>query len=331
MIKNRKRILLFFIVILFPFLIRPIYADETVLYLKKYLQLKDGEITADKIVSSAVNDLLIAKELRNIIIKENNDSILIYPVKTLHRLIEKSISSPLSLIGDKIIVFPDNMLKIMEKDTLLSISYKIWQKYGIDDGRLELTIKDFKKTDQSINQNIYRLKSSHINIVQYSEKTLKCLIYVNYTDSLNNKKLQKLYAEVKRFIPVAYAVKSIHPGELLSNGVLEYRYKELTVQTKNLFERTFITTDNDITGYMANTHIESGEPILKRNLKVFKAVRSGERISINFITKGIAVAIKGYALSSGGINERVRVKSYESGNTFWGTVKSEGEVDVALP
>ena len=331
MIKNKKIILLFFIVILFIFSIWSIYSDDNALYLKKYFKLKESEITADKIVRNAVSNLVVAKELRNIIIKGNNDSIVIYPVKTLHRLIAEGINSPLSLIGDKIIIIPDSMLEVMEKDTLLAVSEEIWQKYGIDDGRLELTLEDFKKTDSYMNQNIYRLKSSRINVVQYSEKPIKCLVYVDYIDSLNNKKLQKLYAEIKRFIPVAYASKTIHTGDLVSSGVLEYRYKELNVTTKNLLETTFITVKDNITGYIANTQIESGQPVLKRYLKVFRAVHSGERININFSAKGIAVAVKGYALSSGGINERVRVKSYESGNIFWGIVKSEGEVDVALP
>ncbi|MCD6121013.1 MAG: flagellar basal body P-ring formation protein FlgA [Spirochaetales bacterium] len=325
MIKNQKRILFFFIVIITVFQIEHVYADDTILYLKKYLNIKEGSITADKIARSVQGNLKVTKELSRITVEGNPDSIVIYPVKSIYRLIERGINGSLTLIGDKIVIIPNNLLIYTDKSILLDTAKEIWQRYGMEDGRLELGIKDVKY------QTVKNIKKPYINVVEYSEKPLKCIVYLTHGNSRNNKEPVKIYTEIKRFIPVAYASKFIKSGELISMADIEYRYKELNKTTKYFLEKKYFTAKESIVNYLADKQIEKGEPILKNCVKLLKAVHRGESVNIYFISKGVSVAMKGYALSSGGIHDRVRVKSYESGNTFWGTVRGEGEVDVALP
>lgn len=327
MIKSRKVLIPLFIMISLINSAGTVYAGGVVLYLKKYLAIQNYDITAQSILSSRVLDSDIAAALKKTVILNVYGGTVIYPVKTLYRSLENNISEPLSLVGDRIIIFHDDVLNNMDKETFLSVADALWRKYGMKDGKLEFELK----RDSSVDRNDITGSKPVIDIVGYSDKPLKCIIYVRYRGKDNNKRLQKYYADIKRFIPVAYAVKTIRSGELLSDESVKYRNKEADKLSNGIFYRTFVTSGENLAGYRTSAVINSGEPILKRNIKLYRAVRSGERISINFIGRGIKVTMKGYALSAGGINTEVRVKPYETRNIFRGIVKDEGVVDVALP
>ncbi|NOY08035.1 MAG: flagellar basal body P-ring formation protein FlgA [Spirochaetes bacterium] len=334
MIKSRKVMISLFILVSLINSAGAVYAGGAVVYLKQYLAVQNNEITAKSILRSKVLDSDTAAALQRAVILNVYGGAVIYPVKTLYRLLQNTIPEPLSLVGDKIIIFRDTVLDNIDRETFLSVADALWRKYGMKDGKLEFELKrdsGFKGNVKEAAGHEVTGSKQEIDIVGYSDKPLKCMIYIKYRSKDNNKQLQKYYADIKRFIPVAYAVKTIRAGELLSGKSVEYRDKEVDKLSGGMFYRTFATSGENLTGYRASAVINSGEPILKRNIKPYRAVRSGERISINFIGRGIKVTMKGYALSAGGINTEVRVKPYESRNIFRGIVKDKGVVDVALP
>ncbi len=238
MIKSRKVLILLFILVSLIDSAGMVFAGGVVVYLKKYLAVQNYDITAQSILSSGVLDPDIAAALKRTVILNVYGGTVIYPVKTLYRLLENNISEPLSLVGDKIIIFRDAVLDNIDKETFLSMADALWRKYGMKDGKLEFELK----RDSNADGNDITGSKPVIDIIGYSDKPLKCMIYVKYRDKDNNKELQKYYADIRRFIPVAYAVKTIREGELLSGESVKYRSKEAGKLSGGIFYRTFVTS-----------------------------------------------------------------------------------------
>jgi flagella basal body P-ring formation protein FlgA len=120
---------------------------------------------------------------------------------------------------------------------------------------------------------------------------------------------------------------------ILKEGVIRDRpihADQLTLvrmDTSSLHQGHF-NEPEQVVGMMARRTIRKGTPLTPDMIEPFDIIERGQPLTIKLQRPGISIEMKGKALASGHIGERIRVKNEQSGSTVYAEIVADGLVQV---
>lgn len=125
--------------------------------------------------------------------------------------------------------------------------------------------------------------------------------------------------------PVAVAARPLPARTTLAPGDLQLAERDVHQLPGGYFARL-----EDAYGMELTRALGAGEPLQPRGARAGSLVRRGQEVTLLAQGEGIAVRMKGEALGSGGLNQRVRVRNLSSGREVEGVVRSPDVVEVGM-
>jgi len=131
-----------------------------------------------------------------------------------------------------------------------------------------------------------------------------------------------LPAKVEITLPVLIAKNTILKGTILNNDNIEIQYI-----ASNKIRGEKLTDKNIVLGAKAKKRISKGRTISRKSICV---VCKGDTVTIIASSENFSIKTRGVALSSGNINEQIRVKNTRSNRVITSTVKAINKVIINL-
>jgi flagella basal body P-ring formation protein FlgA len=147
---------------------------------------------------------------------------------------------------------------------------------------------------------------------------------VNVKISCDESTPWKIYLSAKVEITeaVLVAINTISKGDTLDEGNVE-----LTFIATNKLRGEKITDSSIVFGAKAKKRIAKGKTISKRSICL---VCKGDRVTIIASSKSFSIKTQGIALSSGNINEQIRVRNTRSNKVITPRIKAINQVVINL-
>ena len=131
-----------------------------------------------------------------------------------------------------------------------------------------------------------------------------------------------LPAKIRFTFPVLVAKTTIYKGSILDNSNVELIFLE-----ENKIHSKKLTDINAILGGKAKKRLAQGIPI---NIKSICLVCKGDNVTIIASTGGFTIKTQGSALSSGNLNQQIRVKNKQTNKVITAQVKAINQVIINL-
>jgi flagella basal body P-ring formation protein FlgA len=126
-------------------------------------------------------------------------------------------------------------------------------------------------------------------------------------------------------VPVAVPTSMIQAGQRFEGDALAVKDVDLSQ-----FGDDLLFLDRAVGSFTASSALLPGEPIPLKKITRTLFVRSGDKVEITFIRKNITVNLRGRALGSGGLDDRIAVKADNSDRRFQATITGDKEVLIEL-
>lgn len=126
-------------------------------------------------------------------------------------------------------------------------------------------------------------------------------------------------------VPVVVAARPLPLGVALAADDLVLAERDV-----HALPRGYYTRIEDAVGLEVGRAIGAGEALTPAVARAGTVVRRGQQVILLARTDGIAVRMKGEALSDGGVGHRVRVRNLSSARELEGIVRSAGVVEVPM-
>lgn len=124
---------------------------------------------------------------------------------------------------------------------------------------------------------------------------------------------------------VVIASGPLQKGQIISSDDLSYDVIEI-----NTFNPGHITDHQSIVGQQAKRRINQGDALLAQWLTEPKAIRRGDRVTIQASSSQISVATSGTAMADGRLGEQINVRNNRSDRIIRAKVVAEGRVSINL-
>ena len=131
-----------------------------------------------------------------------------------------------------------------------------------------------------------------------------------------------LPAKIERTFAVVVATSTIEKGDILTNENIAIEYI-----ANNRIRGEKLTDINSVLGSKAKKRIGADHTITKRNVCL---VCKGDAITIIAKTENFMIKTKGTALSSGNLNQQIRVKNSRSGRVIKPKISAVNQVTINL-
>lgn len=131
-----------------------------------------------------------------------------------------------------------------------------------------------------------------------------------------------LPAKIEITLPVLIAKNAILKGTMLTNDNIEIQYI-----ASNKIRGEKLKDKNIVLGAKAKKRIAKGRTISRKSICV---VCKGDTVTITASSENFSIKTKGIALSSGNINEQIRVRNTRSNRVITSTVKAINKVVINL-
>mgnify|MGYP000748199273 FL=1 len=131
-----------------------------------------------------------------------------------------------------------------------------------------------------------------------------------------------LPAKIERTFAVVVATSTIEKGDILTKENIAIKYI-----AKNRIRGEKLTDINSVLGSKAEKRIGADHTITKRNACL---VCKGDAITIIAKTENFMIKTKGTALSSGNLNQQIRVKNSRSGRVIKPKISAVNQVTINL-
>ncbi len=126
-------------------------------------------------------------------------------------------------------------------------------------------------------------------------------------------------------VPVVVAARPLPLGVALTAEDLVLSERDV-----HALPRGYYTRIEDAVGLEVGRAIGAGEAVSPAAARAGTVVRRGQQVILLARTDGVAVRMKGEALSDGGVGHRVRVRNLSSARELEGVVRSAGVVEVLM-
>jgi flagella basal body P-ring formation protein FlgA len=124
---------------------------------------------------------------------------------------------------------------------------------------------------------------------------------------------------------VVVASVPLQKGQIISTDDLSYEVIEITT-----FNPGHIADHQAIVGQQAKRRINQGDAVLAQWLIEPKAIRRGDRVTIQASSNQISVATSGTAMADGRLGEQINVRNNRSDRVIRAKVVAEGRVSISL-
>lgn len=131
-----------------------------------------------------------------------------------------------------------------------------------------------------------------------------------------------LSAKIERTFAVVVATSTIEKGATLTKQNIAIKYI-----AKNKIRGEKLTNINTVLGSKAKKRIGKEHTITRKNVCL---VCKGDAITIIAKTKNFMIKTKGTALSSGNLNQQIRVKNVRSGRVIKPTISAVNQATIIL-
>ncbi len=131
-----------------------------------------------------------------------------------------------------------------------------------------------------------------------------------------------LPSKIERSFAVVVSTRTIEKGDILTKQNIAIKYI-----AKNKIRGEKLTELNAVLGSKAEKRIGEDNPITKRNACL---VCKGDAVTIIAKTKNFMIKTKGTALSSGNLNQQIRVKNTRSGRVIKPKISAINQVTINL-
>jgi flagella basal body P-ring formation protein FlgA len=135
------------------------------------------------------------------------------------------------------------------------------------------------------------------------------------------------------FVPVALSANRpvvVAAGPLAVNRTLAAGDLVLAERDVHRLPGGYFTRPEEAYGMTLTRALGAGEALGPRVVRAGSLVRRGQEVILLAQAAGVAVRMKGEALASGGLNQRIRVRNLSSGREVEGVVRSPDLVEVAM-
>lgn len=212
---------------------------------------------------------------------------------------------------------------VVEKEALKSEieEYVVSKLSKYIDGDIEAEVKYIPFRELSVPSGERKIVIE-INSSDFSSRKMATVtIYVN------GRKVKKFGVPVslKLYKKVWIATENVKRGKSLSNSNVVLEKLDVTREYKNV-----ITSEKNLTDYIASRNIRSGQIIDKRFVISKPDVMKNSVVSVIFTTKGLKISIDAKATHNASVGDYVKVKSDIYEKYYTGVVVSPNKVLVEI-
>jgi len=125
--------------------------------------------------------------------------------------------------------------------------------------------------------------------------------------------------------PVLHSKKPITRNTIIQSDMLQVLPTDIT-----LFANSYYTEKRELIGKLITRSVRAGTAITNNCIKEQVLIKKGEIVQILYLAPGFRVSTNGTALSSGTLNEHIKVKNNRTNKVIEGIVLSKGNVQVRM-
>ena len=176
--------------------------------------------------------------------------------------------------------------------------------------------------------DVFEIPSGELDvIVDLDNNNFAPKKYANITIKVNGKKVKKFPTPIALTLyqNVWVATDAIARNQSLNEGGFTLEKKDVTRNYS-----IAITSDKDISDYVAIRNIRSGDVIDKRFVMPKPDIVKDSVVSVIFDTGGVNIAIEGESMQSGCIGDLIRVRNNQYKKCYIGKIISENKVLVKI-
>jgi flagella basal body P-ring formation protein FlgA len=291
------------------------------LYLKKSCLVEGPELSFRELVQS-YSDHGVFNQLLNLRFPINGDRFTLLPARTIRETVKHEYSGMMILVGQRVSLMPKKFVKPETTWFYEALLDYLGSSDKFYQARIEVEIISLSETLRGSGDCI----QFEINQAQ-TRNGMKVgpakIIYRYIAGSVPVSGSIDVVLHV--IVPAAVPVATIRAGESFGDEKLSGREVDLSQYNEDI-----LLVDSVLTSCTAASELLSGEPIPVKKISRTLFVRSGDKVSITFSRKNLTVQVKGRALSSGSVDEKVSIKPDGTDHKFQGLITGEKEVAVEL-
>jgi flagellar basal body P-ring formation protein FlgA len=118
-------------------------------------------------------------------------------------------------------------------------------------------------------------------------------------------------------------VRTIYPGEVISNGILGVRTFEVREG-----QTGYVRLPDTLEGKVARRTLLANQPIAVQSFEEPRLALVGRQIRVEFREGGLSISTFGSVLQAGSLGETISVRILDGGRTIFGVVQKDGSVRV---
>ncbi|WP_172838716.1 flagellar basal body P-ring formation chaperone FlgA [Solemya velesiana gill symbiont] len=130
---------------------------------------------------------------------------------------------------------------------------------------------------------------------------------------------------VSQYVPILVTTHQLQRGSTVGQADIQLKDKDIS-----RLHRGYFKTPAEVVGKIVKRTTQANQVLLPSQLVAANAIKKGSLVTILAKTGGIQVRMKGKALSSGAVGERVQVKNLSSERKIEGIVVGSDLVEVSL-
>jgi len=130
---------------------------------------------------------------------------------------------------------------------------------------------------------------------------------------------------VSRHALVARTTRALPAGHKLASDDIEWVRKQLNRSDTLLNKKR-----DQVVGMMLRQPTQVGQLIRRTMLRAPYVIRRGERVTLAVSNAGLAIRMRGEALSNAGVGQHIRARNDSSGRVVEGVVRDRGLIEISL-
>ena len=293
-------------------------------YLKKTVLFNHPDLVVGNVAHIRGESSELIKSISNIPLNLNIKNLVLLPARYVSEQIAKYYKNPIIVIGNRVAII--NLTEISPYDVYFfeSMLQYLDEIENDKQSRLEIEIANYSLVLKNpVNTEItFQISES---IIRNGYLIGKNNIYYKYYASNGQKISGFVKVNIHQYIPVAIARYNISAGLCLNSEIISFKDKDISLYYEDVLLSTY-----DIHKYQTSINLYKGYPIKVSTLEPAQYIKTGDKITIIFVSDNLYIQDQGRALSSGVMDEAVSVRSYSTNKQFSGIVTGHREVLVEI-